>query len=143
MGIGVYPYWCLHQHVLTLGLIYKTALMNCRLDPDTAIEAPFFDITLDETASPADNATHRQADATTIRKDTFYPVINLKGGVTYRALGHTMPWFDGWAYTKWAGQVFMALGQIFFRPHVSLFIPCRRPLVIGLWPRPSMRKFEH
>ena len=84
-------------------LIFEVALKNGRVDPDPAVRATFAAATLNEAARTADNAANRQPDTVGIRKITLCPVINLKGGAAYGALGFTMPDFDTLAQAKWAG----------------------------------------
>ena len=77
--------------------------INSRVDPDPAEQTTFSVTTLDKATSTADNAANRQPDTIRIRKDTFYPVINLKGGAAYGATGSTVSGFDTLVQTKWAG----------------------------------------
>jgi hypothetical protein len=88
--------------------------MHCRVEPDPAVKTTFCVITLDKATRTADNAINRQPDIISISKDTFNPVINLKGGTAYRALGFTLFGFNTSVQTEWAGQVFVALRQFFF-----------------------------
>jgi hypothetical protein len=63
--------------------------MNCPVDPDPAVQTTFSVTTLDEATRTADNAINRQSNIFSIRKHKFNPVINLKGGIAYWALGFT------------------------------------------------------
>jgi hypothetical protein len=77
--------------------------MNGHVDPHPAINATFSINTLDKPTSAADNAIDWQPNIISIRKHTFNPVVNLKGGIAYRAPGFTMPGFDALVQAKWAG----------------------------------------
>jgi len=55
--------------------------MNCRVDPDPAAQTTFSVTTLNKTARTADDAINWQPDIISIRKHTFNPAINLKGGI--------------------------------------------------------------
>jgi hypothetical protein len=59
--------------------------MNCRADPDPAVQTNFSVNTLDKTTRTTDNAINRQPHFIGIRKDTFNPIINLKGGTAHWA----------------------------------------------------------
>ncbi len=61
--------------------------MNCRVDPDPAVQTTFSVTTLNKTARTADDAINWQPDILSIRKHTFNPVIILKGGIAHLALG--------------------------------------------------------
>jgi hypothetical protein len=63
--------------------------MNCRVDPDPTVQTTFSVTTLDKTARSTDDAINWQPDITSIRKNTFNPVINFKSGVAYWATGFT------------------------------------------------------
>jgi hypothetical protein len=63
--------------------------MNCPVDPDPAAQTIFSVTTLNKSTRTADNAINWQPDITSIRKDTFNPVVNLKGGIAHRALCFT------------------------------------------------------
>ena len=63
--------------------------MYCHFDPHPAINATFSINTLDKSTRTADNAINWQPDIISIRKDTFNPVINLKGGIAHRTQGLT------------------------------------------------------
>jgi len=84
-------------------LLLSEPIVNYRVDPDPAMQTTFSVTTLNKAARTADNAANRQPDTVGIRKVTRCPVINLKGGTAYRALGFTMPGFDTLAQAKWAG----------------------------------------
>ena len=88
--------------------------MHCRVDLYPTVQTTYSVIALDKATRTADNAIHRQPDIFSIRKDTFNPVINLKGGTAHWALGFTLPGFDTLIQAKWAGQVFVVLRQFFF-----------------------------
>jgi hypothetical protein len=57
--------------------------MDCHVDPDPAVQTIFFGTTLDKATRTADNAVNWQPDIISIRKHTFNPVVNLKGGIAY------------------------------------------------------------
>ena len=76
--------------------------MHGCVDHDPAVQTTFSVTTLDEATRTADNAINRQPDIISIRKDTFNPVVNLKGGTAYRAPGFTMPGFDTLVQAEWA-----------------------------------------
>ena len=63
--------------------------MHCRVDPDPPVQATISVTTLDKSTTTADNAINWQPDIFSIRKDTFNPVVNLKGGIACWALGFT------------------------------------------------------
>jgi hypothetical protein len=63
--------------------------MHCRVDFDPAVQTTFSVNTLDKTTRTADNTIDWQPDIISIRKNTFSPVVNLKGGTTHRATGFT------------------------------------------------------
>ena len=63
--------------------------MHCRMDLDPAVQTTFSVATLDKATKTADNTINRQPDIISIRKYTFNPVINLKGGIACWALGFT------------------------------------------------------
>ena len=46
-------------------------------------------MTIDLSGITTDNAINRQSNIFSIRKHKFNPVINLKGGIAYWALGFT------------------------------------------------------
>jgi hypothetical protein len=50
------------------------------------VQTTFSVNTLNKATRTADNAIHRQPDIICIRKNTFSPVVNLKGGNGYMAL---------------------------------------------------------
>jgi hypothetical protein len=77
--------------------------MNCHVDPDPAVQATFSVTTLDKTTRTADNAINWQPDIFSIRKDTFNPVINLKGGIAHWALGFTWLSINALVQAEWAG----------------------------------------
>ena len=77
--------------------------MHRRVDPDPAVQTTFSGITLDKATRTADNAINRQPDIFSVRKHTFNPVINFKGGIAYYAMGFTLPGFDTPVQAKWAG----------------------------------------
>ena len=64
--------------------------MHRRVDPDPAVQTTFSVNTLDKTTRTADNAINWQPHIISIRKDTFNPVINLKGGIACYALGFSL-----------------------------------------------------
>ena len=68
--------------------------MNRPVDPDPVVQTTFSVNTLDKATRTADNTINWQSDMFRIRKHTFNPVINLKGGIAYRAPGFTMPGVD-------------------------------------------------
>jgi hypothetical protein len=88
--------------------------MNGHVDPHPAINATFSINTLDKPTSAADNAINWQPDIISIRKYTFNPVINLKGGIAYWATSCTRLRMNTLVQTEWAGYVFVALRHIFF-----------------------------
>ena len=61
--------------------------MDCHVDPDPAVQTTFSVDTLDKATRTADDAINWQPDIFSIRKDTFNPVVNLKGGIACWALG--------------------------------------------------------
>ena len=63
--------------------------MNCPVDPDPAVQTTFSVNTLDKATKTADDAINWQPYIFSIRKDTFNPVVNLKGGIACWALGFT------------------------------------------------------
>jgi hypothetical protein len=77
--------------------------MDRRVDPDPAVQTTFSVTTLDKTTRTTDNAINWQPDIISIRKDTFNPVINLKGGIAHWALGFTWLRIDTLVQAKWAG----------------------------------------
>jgi len=77
--------------------------MHCSVDPDPAVKTTFFVTTLDQATTTADNAINCQPDIISIRKHTFNPVINLKGGIACWALGFTWSGFDTLVQAEWAG----------------------------------------
>ena len=77
--------------------------MHCRVNPDPAVQTTFSGIILDKATNTADNAINRQPDIFSVRKHTFNPVINLKGGTAYRTPGFTLPGFDTLVQAEWAG----------------------------------------
>jgi hypothetical protein len=76
--------------------------MHCRVDPAPAVQTTFSVNTLDEATRTADKAINRQPDIISIRKHTFNPVINFKGGTAHRAPGFTLPGFDTLVQAEWA-----------------------------------------
>ena len=76
--------------------------MNCSVDPAPAVQTTFSVNTLDEATRTADKAINRQPDIISIRKHTFNPVINLKDGIAYWALGFARPGFDTPVQAEWA-----------------------------------------
>jgi len=76
--------------------------MHCRVDPDPAVKTTFPVTTLNKSTRTTDDAINGQPDIFSIRKDTFNPVINLKGGIAYRALGFTRLRMDALVQTEWA-----------------------------------------
>ena len=79
--------------------------MYCHFDPHPAINATFSINTLDKSTRTADNAINRQPDIISIRKDTFNPVINFKGGVTNWAPGFPRLRMYTLVQAEWAGQI--------------------------------------
>ena len=77
--------------------------MNCPVDPDPAIQTTFPVTTLDKATRTTDDAINWQPDIISIRKDTFNPVINLKDGIAYWALGFTWLRIYALFQAKWAG----------------------------------------
>ena len=77
--------------------------MDCRVDPDPAVKTTFSVTTLNKSARSTDNTINWQPDIISIRKHTFNPVINLKEGIAYWALGFTMSGFDTLVQAEWAG----------------------------------------
>jgi hypothetical protein len=77
--------------------------MNCRVDPDPAVQATFSVTSLNKATRTADNTINLQPDIISIRKHTFNPVINHKGGIAYRAPGFTMSGFDTLVQAEWTG----------------------------------------
>ena len=78
--------------------------MNCRVDPDSTVQTTFSVSTLDKSTRTADNAIiNWQADIISIRKHTFNPIINLKGGTAYWALGFARLRMYTLVQAKWAG----------------------------------------
>ena len=77
--------------------------MNCRVDPDPAVQTTFSVTALDKATRTADNAINWQPDIFSIRKDTFNPVINLKGGTAHWALGFARLRINTLVQAEWAG----------------------------------------
>jgi len=77
--------------------------MHCRVDPAPAVQTTFSVNTLDKNTRTADNTINWQSDIISIRKDTFNPVINLKGGIAYYALGFTWLRINTLVHTERAG----------------------------------------
>ena len=77
--------------------------MSWSVNPDPAVQTTFSGITLDKATITTDNAINRQPDIISVRKHTFNPVVNLKGGTAYRAPGFTLPGFDTLVQAEWAG----------------------------------------
>ena len=63
--------------------------MHRHVDHDPTVQTTFSVTTLDKATRTADNAINRQSDIISIRKHTFNPVINFKGGTAYWATGFT------------------------------------------------------
>jgi hypothetical protein len=76
--------------------------MSCRVDPDPAVQTTFSVTTLNKTARTADDAINWQPDIISIRKHTFNPVINLKGGTANWALGFTRLRMNTMVQAEWA-----------------------------------------
>jgi hypothetical protein len=77
--------------------------MHCRVDPGPAVKTTFSVNTLDKSTRTADNAINWQLDIISIRKHTFNPVVNLKGGLAHRATGFTRLRLNTFVQTEWAG----------------------------------------
>ena len=77
--------------------------MHCSVDPEPAVQTTFSVTTLDKTARSTDDANNWQPDIFSILKDTFNPVINLKDGIAYWALGFTWLRIYALFQAKWAG----------------------------------------
>jgi hypothetical protein len=77
--------------------------MHCRVDPDTTVQAAFSVTTLDKTTRTAYNAIDWQPDTISIRKNTFNPLVNLKGGIAHWATGLTRLRMNTLVQTEWAG----------------------------------------
>ena len=77
--------------------------MQCRVDPDPAVQTTFPVNTLNKTARTTDDTIDWQPDIFSIRKDTFNPVVNLKGGTTHWATGFTRLRLNTFVQTEWAG----------------------------------------
>ena len=77
--------------------------MYCRVDLDPTVQTTSSVTTLDKPTRTADNAINRQPDIISIRKHTFNPVVNLKGGIAYWALGFTWPRIYKMVQAEWAG----------------------------------------
>jgi len=58
---------------------------------------------LDKTTRTADNAINWQPDIISIRKNTFSPVVNLKGGTAHWATGFTRLRMNTSVKAEWAG----------------------------------------
>ena len=105
--------------------------MSCRVDPDPAVQTTFSVTTLNKTARTADNAINRQPDIISIRKDTFNPVVNLKGGLAHRAPGFTRLRINTLGQAEWTCYVFVALRQFFFADLMHLCLSLvYAPLII-------------
>jgi hypothetical protein len=76
--------------------------MHCRVDPDPAVQTTFSVTTLDKSTTSADNTINWQPNIMSIRKHTFNPVVNFKGGIAHHAPGFTRPGFDTSVQTEWA-----------------------------------------
>ncbi len=77
--------------------------MNCRVDPDPAVDTTFPVTTLDKATGTAGNAINRYPNIISIRNDTFNPVINLKGGIARWALGFARLRMNTMVQAEWAG----------------------------------------
>ena len=77
--------------------------MNRPVDPDPAVQTTFSVNTLDKATGTADNTINWQPDIISIRKHTFNPVINLKGGIANWALGFTRLRMNTMVQAEWAG----------------------------------------
>ena len=77
--------------------------MHCNVDPDPTVQTTFSVTTLNKTARTADNAIlNWQPYIVSIRKHTFNPVVNLKGGIAYWALGFTRLRMNTMVQVEWA-----------------------------------------
>ena len=76
--------------------------MHRRVDPDPAVQTTFSVTTLDKSTRSTDNAINWQPDIISIRKHTFNPVINLKGGIAYWAFGFTRLRMNTMVQAEWA-----------------------------------------
>ena len=76
--------------------------MQCRVDPDPAVQTNFSVNTLDKTTRTADNAINWQPDIISIRKHTFNPIVNLKVSTANRTLGSTRFRMNALVQAEWA-----------------------------------------
>jgi hypothetical protein len=76
--------------------------MHCRVDLDPAVQTTFSVNTLYKTTRTADNTIHWQSDIISIRKDTFSPLVNLKGGIAHWATGLTRLRIYTLVHAEWA-----------------------------------------
>ena len=77
--------------------------MHCNVDPDPTVQTTFSVTTLDKATRTADNTINWQPDIISIRKHTFNPVINLKGGVAHWATCFTRIRLNTLVHTERAG----------------------------------------
>jgi len=77
--------------------------MHGCVDHDSAVQTTFSFNTLNKSTRTADNAINWQPHIISIRKDTFNPFVNLKGGVALRATGFTRLRMKTMVQTEWAG----------------------------------------
>ena len=76
--------------------------MNCSVDPGPAVQTNFSISTLYKTTRAADNTIHWQPDIISIRKNTFYPIANLKGGIAHWTTGFTRLPMNTLVNAEWA-----------------------------------------
>ena len=77
--------------------------MHRPVDPYPAVQTTFSFNTLNKSTRTADNAINWQPYIISIRKDTFNPFVNLKGGIAYWALGFSWLRIYALFQAKWAG----------------------------------------
>ena len=77
--------------------------MHRRVDLDSAVQTTFSINTLDKNTRTANKAINWQPNILSIRKDTFYPVVNLKGGIAHWTTGFTRLCIYTLVQTEWAG----------------------------------------
>jgi hypothetical protein len=105
--------------------------MHCPVYFDPTVQTTFSVTTLDKATRTADNAINWQPDIISIRKDTFHPVVNLKGGIAYWATGFTRLRINTLVQAEWAGYVFVALRHIFFEDLIHPLLTCKRLMGTG------------
>ena len=68
--------------------------MNCRVNPDPAVQTILILASLDKSTRSTDDADRWKSYFIDITKHTFSSVVNLKCGIAHRAAGFAMPGFD-------------------------------------------------